>query len=137
MFCLKCGKEIPDHSTYCAHCGNKANDEQAQSPRKQRSGNLLPWILVALLAVAVGVLWYTSGGRVGSGGEKSDALPASKAREPVHMSEDVVSGTVSVPVGRIHEIRILVMEKMQNVRVVGHFSASGGPGNDVQVVLAD
>lgn len=28
MFCKKCGKEIPNGSTFCVACGNKVEDEK-------------------------------------------------------------------------------------------------------------
>ncbi len=138
MFCQKCGKEIPDQSTFCNHCGNKSTDNAEKSQKKSRS-SVLPWVLVLILATAVVALWLTSGTVKKSEPETAAMSQATKVREQVFIPKEdsLISGTINIPAGKIHEARILISEKMRNPRIVGHFSASGGSGNDVQVVLTD
>jgi Tfp pilus assembly protein PilE len=36
MFCNSCGKEIPDNSDFCRHCGKGQNDESPEKPKAPR-----------------------------------------------------------------------------------------------------
>ena len=40
MFCPNCGKETPDHSTFCSHCGYKLD---AQMPSGQEEPKIPPF----------------------------------------------------------------------------------------------
>lgn len=139
MYCPKCGKEITAGSTFCLHCGVQIGGAAAQSP-SAKGRNPLLWALVAVLAGAVGLFWYSSTG----GDERRETYQQDALRQMVAhptyvpVVEDIASGSFTLPAGQIHEIRFIVdTDKVRNVRVAGRFSASGGSGNDVQVILAD
>lgn len=41
MFCPKCGKEIPDKSTFCPNCSARLVDDASISPRSRLATTLL------------------------------------------------------------------------------------------------
>ena len=53
------------------------------------------------------------------------------------MSSKPFTGQTVVKAGGYVQNASTVEPRMQNFHVVGHFNASGGTGNDIQVVLAD
>lgn len=42
MFCMKCGKQIDDDSTFCPYCGNKVGDNTTVSPVNSGVGTNVP-----------------------------------------------------------------------------------------------
>lgn len=56
----------------------------------------------------------------------------------IPVTEKLTSGQTVVRAGKYIRMKFSVdTEKMQDVRVIGSFHASGGSGNDIQVVLAE
>jgi len=53
MFCRKCGKEIPDDSTFCSHCGTKTSGEIKPEQKKRKISPLTALLLVLLVWAAV------------------------------------------------------------------------------------
>lgn len=41
MFCLKCGEQIPENSTYCCYCGEKINIDSLECRYSQKKGKSL------------------------------------------------------------------------------------------------
>ena len=67
MFCIKCGKEIPDGARFCPSCGQEVNGKVEEKVEKKsekniwKQGNKLPvWkkILIVLVTIAVIVAGY-------------------------------------------------------------------------------
>ena len=53
-------------------------------------------------------------------------------------TDSLVSGSISVGVAERKEFRIIVdADKMKNVKIEGHFVASGGKKNDIEVFIFD
>lgn len=63
MFCQKCGKEIPDDSTFCTGCGTKVNNTQPTggsssfgyyaNQAKQEARKYNTWAIVGFAVAAV------------------------------------------------------------------------------------
>jgi len=120
MFCPSCGKDIPDASLFCLHCGKPI-------AVRKRSGR---WVLYLLTLIAGITIIIVVLARLSSGPS------VSPSQTPV--AEKLFSGQIVVRAGQ-HVYRKFNIDpsRMQDVRVVGSFQASGGSGNDIQVVLAE
>jgi len=134
MFCLSCGKELPDGSGFCNHCG-KPTATTAPAPQKKGGVPILRVIGFGLLIlVLVGLL-------ISRLNSPTVNQPSAKqvASTPilVPMSTKLFTGQTVVKAGGYVTNKFTVEPGMQNFRVVGQFNASGGTGNDIQVVLAD
>jgi hypothetical protein len=136
MFCPSCGKELPHGSTFCLHCG-KPTADTAQAPQKNAGGTTLRVIGIALLVLVLApMLWIKFNSPT-----TSSQLPYKPPVAPqpvfVPMSTNLFTGQTVVRAGGYVTNSFTVEPGMQNFRVVGKFNASGGTGNDIQVVLAD
>ena len=49
MYCIKCGKEIPDGVNFCGNCGAKIQRDTEEPP--QKSGHTKKWIIVLVLFI--------------------------------------------------------------------------------------
>ncbi len=133
MFCPSCGKEIPDGSTFCLHCGKSIAARAAASPTLSR---FTKWLLilaaiVAVMAIVVVALQNSVPTSTSSQTERSAPAP-----QPI--TEKLTSGQLVVRAGSYIFVKFNVdPARMQNARVVGSFRASGGSGNDIQVALAE
>lgn len=61
MFCMKCGKQIPDHAKFCSCCGagitptaaSETQKKKASSPRKP--GRVVVWLLILAFGIAAAI----------------------------------------------------------------------------------
>ncbi len=151
-FCLKCGNTLPATGTATSGTGAAAapaaapeatlTAAPAPSPTddRQRSRDLIEpepkrriaiWILVPLLAVAIGYLIYSLNSGTPQGGTPLQKLAATEYTEKLpeeHFSVNALGGNSTkfeVPPGAF------------NVRAEGNFSVEGGSGNDIEVFIFD
>ncbi len=135
MFCPACSKEIPDASTFCLHCGKPTTATPAPPPKK----NVSSWALVLVAAVAVVTIiavFY----RYESARSPASPTSISTTRQTlvlVPVTKTIASGQLTIKAGHYLTYKITIDPvTMQNAQIVGSFRASGGAGNDIQVVLA-
>lgn len=50
---------------------------------------------------------------------------------------NIVNGTITVPAGYYRAYSVSVTSSMENARIIGTFTASGGRGNDIKVYVMD
>lgn len=137
MFCLQCGKEIPDHSLFCLACGKPLQSPQAEPIPATRRRRILKFVLI-LFGVVVIVVILTRMRTTDPSADFGKRL-ASTVAAPLmtERSQTITSGSIVVKAGRVQYFRFVVdTDKMRDVRVVGRFHASGGWGNDIQAILA-
>ncbi len=137
MYCPSCSKEIPDRSTFCLHCGKSVQAPQGEKRQRSKAG----WVLIGIVVTLVAVFGVRA--LLDTGKEPPKQPPADRVIQPpqpvlVPITEKLTSGQLVVRAGKFIRMKFTVdTEKMQEVRVVGSFRASGGSGNDIQVVIAD
>ena len=142
MFCPTCGKEIPDASSFCLSCGKSiAVTASAAAPvtapvQTKRTGpfgatgiGLLVLVLVLLILF---FKWSSS-----SSNPPLAAQPLAHVPVTVPMNNKLFTGQIVVKAHGYITNKFTVEPNMQNFRLTGNFNASGGSGNDIQVVLAD
>lgn len=123
MFCPSCGKEIPDSSSFCLHCGKPVAVQAAAPPRVTKSRRWVLYLIAVLAGIALIVVVVSQ--------RTSEPVP-----QPV--SEKLFSGQSVVRAGKYVFVKFRVdPATMQDAHVVGSFHASGGSGNDIQAVIAE
>jgi hypothetical protein len=134
MFCPSCGKELPDGSSFCNHCGKPTT--VTPTPAQKKPGVTGPQFVGIVIVLAVVVM---GGIRVLTAPHANTPTLAPPAPAPVFvpMSTKLFTGQMVVKAGGYVTNKFTVAPGMMNFRVVGQFNASGGTGNDIQVVLAD
>jgi hypothetical protein len=138
MFCPSCGKELPDASSFCNHCGKPTAATQGAAPATaQKKSGVPPLQLIGI--VILFCLVVMGGIRVLTSPSVSTPAPTPPAPAPVFvpMSTKLFTGQMVVKAGGYVTNKFTVQAGMLNFRVSGQFNASGGTGNDIQVVLAD
>ncbi len=139
MFCPSCGKEIPDGSTFCLHCG-KAVGATAEGETRKHSSKLLVALGVGAVVILLAVILGVTVREVKTPNELAPSPAAGTPPTPLlrPVTVKLASGQLVVRAGKYVSQRFAVDPlRMQQARVIGHFRASGGAGNDIQVVLAD
>jgi hypothetical protein len=142
MFCPKCGKELPEESQFCLKCGYAiaGGKPGAASARPAKPSRTLLWILLAIAAVVC--VWAITQ----LSDHSSRSLPPIASSAPLYTppapvlvpaTQNLFTGQITVKPGGYVTNTFTVQPGMLNFHVVGQFSASGGLGNDIQVVLAD
>ena len=135
MFCATCGKEIPDGSAFCLHCGKPITGQVEAPPHVTKRRRWVLYLVallagVALIVVVVSRLNYEP---PPTGSQAENPTPV---LQPV--SEKLFSGQSVVRAGKYVFVKFQVdPEKMHGPRVLGTFHASGGSGNDIQAVIAE
>ncbi len=145
MFCLHCGKEIPQQSTFCMACGKAIHAEAAVRPTSRQSPDVpkkesafrsIGLIFLALLGVCL-IFMFVSNATHDWRANPSSPIPAFLKPAVPHI-EKLTSGQVTVKAGTIYYVRFKVdTAMMRSVRVVGDFRVSGGSGNDIQAAIVD
>jgi uncharacterized membrane protein YvbJ len=136
MFCSKCGKELPDDSTFCSKCGNALTPSAAApvaQPRKK--SNRGAWILLAIL-VLVGFLWVANANLTKN--QSSTSITSTSPRIfPTDRTQLITNTAITVSATTYSYYKFTVPPGATNVFVDGHFSAAGGAGNDVETFVLD
>jgi hypothetical protein len=144
MFCLHCGKEVPDQSTFCLACGKPVRVEPTAGARSERhrsadgdAGDGDGWhagrILLGLL-LAAGIVWILFVSRGHTSDSTGVQQPSSVLRP---FSQKLVNGETRVEPAQYRYWTFTVGHAVVSPHVTGTFHASGGIGNDIQVVLAE
>ena len=148
MFCTKCGTELPDDSQFCRKCGQQLSSTATAlsgsavapaplvEPKPRRSA--LPWILVGVL-ILLGIWGVVA--LVDKPGADKQRNNVQQRIVPIpvvtHRTVSVIAGSIVVQPSQYMYYRVEVPQSSSKVRLEGRFTATGGSGNDVEIVLLD
>jgi|SRR5471030_755930 hypothetical protein len=110
----------------------------SRAPEPEQRKSRVGWLLGILAVVAVGaVVLVNSSNRTSAPDSPSGANPA---RAPsvryVPASQKIASGQIVVRAKGYVQYRFQITPEMRSAHVSGQFNASGGTGNDIEVVIA-
>jgi hypothetical protein len=143
MFCPTCGKEVPDASTFCLHCGSQVFAPAQTRPAGRPAGPApttgqsvaklfavlggLGALVVVVLVVALGLVQMNRSSR------SDNPTVLDTVTQPVTMPHPIVNDTFTVN-GLSYVYYPFSVP--QRARVTGTFQARGGR-NDIEVVIFD
>jgi len=148
MFCSKCGTDLPKDSRLCRKCGyslQAATTESVSAAGARSAVAIAPvqttpkavrvsFVLGLLLALAL-LGWVADH----EAQKETAAQAAFRAQNPpVQMHRITIGkGALTVNASQFTFFAMPAPTGATNVRVQGHFSATGGSGNDIEVYLVD
>lgn len=107
MFCVKCGKEIPEGTKFCPYCGNQVGTSEGNTPAApmKKSGNMKTVVIVlcaivVVLAVAVGLLLMNHRGN------EENQSSQTETEEHTPNFAFAVEGYVEIQEGKIDTINV-------------------------------
>lgn len=133
MFCPQCGTELPDDSQFCRKCGRSlaATTTRAPVPHVKRSRWRL-WALLAVLAIVVIWWWGLAHRRTVSESSYPSVLSTVM---PVRHTQTIMNTAITVRALSYSYYQFAVPAGATAVAVDGHFNATGGSGNDIEVYI--
>jgi len=136
MFCTQCRTELPEESQYCSKCG--ATQSASHASVKPRSVSVRRGFL-AVVVVGLVIILLFAVARITAPNQTNDAaLLKHMASVGAQPRQAVIANTaITVKQLSYSYYKFDVPFNSTNVWIDGHFQASGGAGNDIEVYLLD
>lgn len=152
MFCSKCGTDMADDSQFCRKCGQALGTSQpisagggtAAAPafaaeKPEPSGIRRSFVVGILLLIAlIGFLVYQanqSDTATTKANKAAQTQAPSLPPPPQLHTVTVGSGALTVNASQYAYFKLPVPEGAFSVAMKGHFTATGGSGNDIEVYV--
>lgn len=141
MFCPSCGKELPEGSQFCVQCGKPTSSTPSTPTASQPQKKGIP----PLRLIGYGLLFFLLVGAYWSQKERNERLRRSAETTPIvetpwrpqPHSVNLTNGAATVKATGYAWYKFTVPAGANSVAVNGHFTASGGTGNDIDCYIID
>lgn len=136
MFCTQCRTELPEGSQFCSQCGTTQSAPRSAAFTAGRTAGRHPFRTI--MPVALGIVGVLIVAAIINQQSPLSTHTASAARPFPQAHEEVIANTAfTVKQLSFGYYKFEVPFNSTNVSVDGHFQASGGLGNDIEVYLLD
>jgi hypothetical protein len=134
----KCNAEIPDSSKFCPQCAEPQNTPtNPPAPRAKAPGWAIA-LVVLCLAMASYILYQNTNSTTAVKPNSGYLAPTSN---PIYQPQPrfipITNGALTVNASAYSYYQFTVPQGATAVNVNGHFTASGGMGNDIIVYILD
>lgn len=150
MFCSKCGTDIPEDSRFCRSCGQTvgvvstgggaaaaparipkpAPQPKSKSVLKTVAGDFGLGIVAGLVLLVVVVVWH-----VQYANRQPLPTATTQAPKPQLHTQNIDEKAFTVNAGGAVHFTFEAPAGAFNVNLKGHFAATGGTGNDIEVYV--
>ena len=151
-FCPKCGNSVADDAAFCPGCGCNVKTQTGQTisavvppsvsaasvqqpssfVQAGRKSNTVRNIGIVVVIVVLALIALAALGAFNSGG--SGSLGGSA---PQQYTQNIVNGLITVGAGDYNTYQFTCPGDSSGCSVQGSFTASGGSGNDIIVLILD
>lgn len=126
-YCISCGAQFPADAKFCPSCGKSG-------ARKQPNvGRGIGYIVAVLILVLVFYAFY----KVLANDNGPQRARVEQTVQPIPRTIPIVNGALTVKAEGLAYYTFTVPTNVTNIRINGHFSATGGSGNDIIVYVTD
>jgi ribosomal protein L40E len=136
MYCTQCKAELPEDAKFCLKCGHNVI---GVAPKKKASTAtaIITIILagIAIFLIGASVLYNQSFRRTTTGPSTTYASQPSLPLLPQPRSQVITNTALAVKASSYTYFEFFVAANATNVFVDGHFTATGGSGNDIEVYI--
>jgi len=136
MKCLICDAEIPDTSKFCPQCATPQS-APANSPARTKTPGWAVGLVVLCLAMAGYIYFLTNNSSTVKPGSGYLTAASNLISPPQPHSMPITNGALTVNALAYSWYQFTVPQGANGVNVNGHFTASGGIGNDIIVYVLD
>ncbi len=139
MICANCQSEQPDNSKFCSQCAAPL----AASGQKVTAKSKIPtWlgVLIVLALVFVGIAvrnMMQENERLRANQRRIPPVVTYQTQQPQPRSVNLTNGAATVNAAAFTWYKFTVPENVSQVAVNGHFTATGGTGNDIECYILD
>jgi hypothetical protein len=142
MFCLQCGTDLPNDSRFCRSCGQtqtavSTGGGAAAAPARiplpapqPKNKSILGIVAGLVLLLALGVVWY-----VQNSSRQPIPTGTTQAPQPRLYTQNMGDKAFTANAGGAQYFIFEAPAGAFNVNLKGHFAATGGTGNDIEVYL--
>ncbi len=143
MFCHKCGAELPDDSQFCRKCGQSLSQPQsvatgsaaaaapAPQPAQVKRKPFWRYYVLGVVVIVLLLGWFINRA---DQRQRSTYTPPAPPPPQVHRTK-IGTGAITVNAGTYSYFTLTVPAEAANVKLQGHFTASGGSGNDIEAYV--
>lgn len=134
MFCLGCGTQLPEDAQFCMKCGRSlaATPQTVTSPQPTKSWRATTWVLLAILGL---VIWWSAYEIAQHTGRTPTVSSYISQIVPIPHTQVIADTALSVRALGYSYYKFIVPPGSIHVSVDGHFVATGGIGNDIEVYI--
>jgi hypothetical protein len=140
MFCSKCGTDLPNDSRFCRSCGQTQTavstgggaaaapariPASASTPKSKTTIGIVAGLVVI---VALAGVWYVQN-------SSRQPIPTATTPQPRFYTQNMGDKAFTVNAGGAQYFIFEAPAGAFSVNLKGHFAATGGTGNDIEVYL--
>jgi hypothetical protein len=133
MYCTQCRTELPDGSQFCSKCGHAMT--AVGKPKDLPVSGIAAIIALVLLVLVVSAKIISVASAPHMPVVPQSDLPSVAQYVPQPRSQPITNTAFTVNAAAYSYFAFSVPENTTNVFVDGHFAATGGSGNDIEVYI--
>jgi len=155
VYCSACGAQNTEDKKFCGDCGKALPSEQSGIPEEkpvsvshpketekkiyvtkdeQKKSNTVRNVIIVFIFIVIIFLGYS---QLGNYSNTQERLSEGGGIIPQEQSISIVRGMITVEADNYQGYRFSVPSSASNAHISGSFTASGGWGNDIQVLIMD
>jgi hypothetical protein len=134
MTCPKCHSEQPEAAKFCSQCAAPLTTAPASTVVTKSK---IPTWLAVLILVALAFIGINIYNRNQQDQAASRRITSVRAAQPTLHSVPLTNGAATVNAASHSWYKFTIPENANNVVIDGHFTATGGTGNDIVCYILD
>lgn len=140
MICEKCKADVPDNSKFCLQCGAAQGVAPAPTPVvKYKTPGWVPFVVILCAALLIYVIAHNYADAQTAIAPRAGVVGSAPAlvRPLTLTTAPITNGALTINAASYSWYKFDVPPGASTVSVLGHYTATGGTGNDIIVYVLD